>query len=319
MGKEAKKEEKGVGVERLTDSNGQKEKEEEVVDKDDFRYAGKSKGEEMTLDDQPKDDAELTNEVEADDLSFLGEEYGDEKDDKQGVAEKEDQSEGSAEAEWDDTILEKDAQEIKEAQKRERKEKVEGVDSTVRTEKEAKLGEQEDKRSAKLAKQMIEETNKVLMSNPYLKGTQKKERKAKEGRGSVVVEDEESSEEGKSTPVKNNKTKVNPLRGQGQALKEDKVEVDSGEESVATIQQSNIKSSEARMSPSHDLRRAMDGIQLPVFRGTLPRKFLYRYDLKLQVPASEDPVAALIQAAKAFWAQMIDTDKMVALAPWAEE
>jgi hypothetical protein len=63
----------------------------------------------------------------------------------------------------------------------------------------------------------------------------------------------------------------------------------------------------------------MDGIQLPVFRGTLPRKFLYRYDLKLQVPASEDPVAALIQAAKAFWAQMIDTDKMVALAPWAEE
>jgi hypothetical protein len=52
---------------------------------------------------------------------------------------------------------------------------------------------------------------------------------------------------------------------------------------------------------------------------TLPRKYLYCYDLKLQVPASEDPVAALVQAAKAFWAQMIETDKMAALAPYAQE
>jgi hypothetical protein len=119
--------------------------------------------------------------------------------------------------------------------------------------------------------------------------------------------------------VKSNKTKVNLLKGQAQASKEDKVEVDSGEESVATIQQSNKKSSEVQTSPHRDLRIAMEGIQLPVCRGTLPRKFLYRCDLKLQVPASEDPVAALIQTAKAFWAQMIDTDKTVALAPWAEE
>jgi hypothetical protein len=39
----------------------------------------------------------------------------------------------------------------------------------------------------------------------------------------------------------------------------------------------------------------------------------------MQVPASEDPVAALIQAAKAFWAQLVDTDKTAVLAPWAEE
>ena len=63
----------------------------------------------------------------------------------------------------------------------------------------------------------------------------------------------------------------------------------------------------------------MEGITLPVFWGTLPRKFLFRYDLKLQVPASEDPVAALIQSAKAFWAQMVDTDKTAVLVPWAEE
>jgi hypothetical protein len=41
--------------------------------------------------------------------------------------------------------------------------------------------------------------------------------------------------------------------------------------------------------------------------------------LKLQVPASEDPVVVLIQAVKAFWAQMLETDKMVALAPYAQE
>ena len=63
----------------------------------------------------------------------------------------------------------------------------------------------------------------------------------------------------------------------------------------------------------------MEGIQLSVFWGTLPRKFLYCYDLKLQVPANNDPVVALIQTAKAFWAQLMDADKTAVLAPWAEE
>jgi hypothetical protein len=72
-------------------------------------------------------------------------------------------------------------------------------------------------------------------------------------------------------------------------------------------------------SPRKDLRQAAEGLKLPIFRGTLPRKYLYRYDLKLQVPASKDPVAALVQAAKAFWAQMIETDKTAALAPYAQE
>jgi hypothetical protein len=94
--------------------------------------------------------------------------------------------------------------------------------------------------------------------------------------------------------------------------------MDSGDESVATIPQSNIKPNLIQ-SPRKDLRQAVEGLKLPIFRGTLPRKYLYRYDVKLQVPASEDPVAALIQVAKAFWAQMIETDKTVALAPYAQE
>ena len=79
---EAKKEVRGMGEERLADSKEQKEKEEESVDKDDFMYASKPKEEEMNPDDQSKDDVELTNKVEEDDLSFLGEDYGDGEDDK---------------------------------------------------------------------------------------------------------------------------------------------------------------------------------------------------------------------------------------------
>jgi hypothetical protein len=111
------------------------------------------------------------------------------------------------------------------------------------------------------------------------------------------------------------------VKSEVQAASEDKdnTEDDSGEESVATVQQSNIKAHPTQVSPKRDLRHAIEGIQLPVFRGTLPRRYLYRYDLKLTVLASEDPVAALIKATKAFWAQMMENDKTVALAPWAVE
>ena len=63
----------------------------------------------------------------------------------------------------------------------------------------------------------------------------------------------------------------------------------------------------------------MEGVTLPVFRHTLPRKYLYRYDLKLQVPASEDAVATLLQVTKAFWAQILSTDNKAVLVPWLEE
>jgi hypothetical protein len=41
--------------------------------------------------------------------------------------------------------------------------------------------------------------------------------------------------------------------------------------------------------------------------------------VKLQVLASDNAVAALIQTAKAFWSQILETDKSAVLAPWAEE
>jgi hypothetical protein len=45
----------------------------------------------------------------------------------------------------------------------------------------------------------------------------------------------------------------------------------------------------------------------------------FRYDLKLQIPASDEAVSTLIQTAKAFWAQILDTDKSAALVPWTVE
>jgi uncharacterized spore protein YtfJ len=378
------------GKHEMVETKEKKDGASEEAKKDDFMYASKPKEEGMNPDDQLKDDIELTNEVEEDDLFFLEGDYGDGEDGKRAVEEKEDQLMVSEEAEWGDTRLEKDAQEIKEVQKKERKEKVEGVDSAAGKEKEAKLGEQEDERSSKLAKQTIEETNKVLMSNPYvnqvgileevewddtepekeakeIKVKPSKEREVElEGGTDSTVDSKRRSklamqkdddddklgeqrnvkagkasrknpyaksaqqkgeEEGKAsgkddekaTPIKSNKTKVKGGKAKEQMPVGDKLEDGSGDESVATIPQSNIKPNPIQTSPRRDLRQAVEGVALPIFRGTLPRKYLYRYDLKLQVPASEDPVAALIQAAKAFWAQMLETDKTVALAPWAQE
>ena len=89
--------------------------------------------------------------------------------------------------------------------------------------------------------------------------------------------------------------------------------------STATIHQSNAKSGNTPTSPTRTLQQATEGVSLPVFCGTLPRKYLYRYDLKLQVPASEDAVSALLQMAKAFWVQILATDNNAVLVPWLEE
>ena len=96
-------------------------------------------------------------------------------------------------------------------------------------------------------------------------------------------------------------------------------------ESIATIHQSNAR---LGISPCmggnstnnpQTLQQATEGVSLPVFHNTLPRKYLYWYDLKLQVPASEDAVATLLQVTKAFWAQILSTDDKAALVPWTEE
>jgi hypothetical protein len=100
--------------------------------------------------------------------------------------------------------------------------------------------------------------------------------------------------------------------------RDDSQEEDSGD-SVETIPQSNLKRGSIQLEPHRDFRQAREGVALPVFKGTLPRKYLYRYDLKLQVPPSDDAVTALIQMAKAFWAQVLEVDKAAALAPWLEE
>jgi hypothetical protein len=50
--------------------------------------------------------------------------------------------------------------------------------------------------------------------------------------------------------------------------------MDSGDELVAMIPQSNLKPNLIQ-SPRKDLRQVVEGLKLPIFRGTLPRKYQY--------------------------------------------
>ena len=96
-------------------------------------------------------------------------------------------------------------------------------------------------------------------------------------------------------------------------------------ESIAIIHQSNARlGGNLRMGGNSTnnpwtIQQAIKGVSLPVFRNMLPRKYLYRYDLKLQVLASEDVVATLLQVTKTFWAQILSTDNKAVLVPWMEE
>jgi hypothetical protein len=130
---------------------------------------------------------------------------------------------------------------------------------------------EEDEGLTKLAQQTIQATNKILMTNPYIKWTQKVEvKKVKGGGGYLLDEDEEEAEgqskEAEDTPRKNNRTEGGKAASRRLERIEEKLDADSGEESVATIQQSNAQPSTQQTSPRRDLRHAMEGVQLPVFR-----------------------------------------------------
>jgi hypothetical protein len=95
--------------------------------------------------------------------------------------------------------------------------------------------------------------------------------------------------------------------------------VSSDDDSVATQLQSNAAKGSSNDKESRSLLQAKEGIDLPVFRGTLPRQYLYRYDIKLQIPESCDAVAMLVQVAKNFWTQILAVDKSAVLVPWATD
>jgi hypothetical protein len=88
------------------------------------------------------------------------------------------------------------------------------------------------------------------MTNPYLQRTRKVEvKKVKGGGGYLLDEDEEiakpvqevewQSDEEKVTPRRNNRTEGGKAKGRRLARIEKKPDANSGEESVAMIQQSN--------------------------------------------------------------------------------
>jgi hypothetical protein len=93
----------------------------------------------------------------------------------------------------------------------------------------------------------------------------------------------------------------------------------SDDDSVATQLQSNAAKGSSNDKESRSLLQAKEGIDLPVFRGILPRQYLYRYDIKLQVPESSDAVAMLVQVAKNFWTQILAVDKSAVLVPWTTD
>ena len=57
------------------------------------------------------------------------------------------------------------------------------------------------------------------------------------------------------------------------------------------------------------------GVAHLIFQNTLPQKYLYRYILKLQIPASKYTAKTMLQVAKAFWYKVLKTDRAVALVP----
>jgi hypothetical protein len=270
---------------------------------DDFLYAGKATDStRMPSDEQDNLEDTLKSEVVSGNVTQLLQEVDDESKQAQKEGSKDDESDQPSEdVEWDETELEDEMR----AARSER---------TDQSRKEDSITESHEGKGTPLAKVT--------------------ERSAQEGRvehnklqREVDVED---------TPIKSNSTKVNEekARRQWEARKKlisekkerseksgsiDEVEQESSDDSVTTIQQSNAKPGHKQTKTRRDFRQAVEGVTLPVFRGTLPRQYLFRYDLKLQIPANEEAVSTLIQTAKAFWAQILDTDKSAALVPWAEE
>jgi hypothetical protein len=130
------------------------------------------------------------------------------------------------EVQWDDTELE-EAKAIKVKLLKEWEEELEGgKDLMVDSKRRAKLAVQKDDDNDKLGEQRNIKVGKALRKNPYEKSTQQKGEEV----GKASGKDDE-----KATPIKRNKMKVKEGKAKEQMSIGDKLEVGSGDESVATI------------------------------------------------------------------------------------
>jgi hypothetical protein len=255
----SKRNQEGVREEEMQAPEGRREdnlagegtldgEDEELGGEDEFMYASTSKNGMTGKDIRETEKAEVMREVEDDKLSVLGEEYEDEGRENQREEVKEEQLLVSEEEEWEDTELEREAQEIEENSKKEAAETVEGEDMPAKTKRGDKLAVKANQASAETDRKAIEDTKRELRKNPYVKSANEKGDRREKERESVLTEEEEFV-----TPVKSNKKKGELVKNEAQAASEDKTEDDSGEESVATVQQSNIKVRPTQVSPKRDL------------------------------------------------------------------
>jgi hypothetical protein len=105
-----------------------------------------------------------------------------------------------------------------------------------------------------------EDKKKVTKMNPYTRSTRK------EAATTTEASKEMKRQEGDLvTPIKSNKTNDGQTKHKEQEAKEVELEINSEDESVTTIQQSNTKPNPMQTSPKRDLRHASEGIQLQSF------------------------------------------------------
>jgi hypothetical protein len=135
-----KKYQEGASKEQMTDAGGEIEEQsenegtQEAKEEKDPKEERRGR-EKVSMDDKAETEDWLTykervaKKAEEDDLSYLGEVYGDEEEEKQREAEGDDHPEVSEEEEWDDTVLEKEAQVTKKAQRKAQKESQEGKET----------------------------------------------------------------------------------------------------------------------------------------------------------------------------------------------
>ena len=147
--------------------------------------------------------------------------------------------------------LEKETKVIKKMQREAQKERQEGKEMRAGSYSEAKLSAEEDEQSVELAQRKIQARKTTTMTNPYLKQTRKVEVKNVEREsGNVLNKDEETakpvqevvwqSDEEKATSSKNNRSEGGKAKGRRLTKIEETRDIDSEEESVETILQSNI-------------------------------------------------------------------------------
>jgi hypothetical protein len=114
---------------------------------------------------------------------------------------------------------------------------------------------QEENEEDKLEEGRSGGASEEVRKNPYARNIQKR---GDEDRKTSGKEDEFV------TPTKDNTTKAKGGKVKEQRSARTKGEMDSGDESVATIPQSNIKPN-LTQSPRKDLRQAVEGLKLPIF------------------------------------------------------